>query len=152
LSEGTSRRGEEERERRRSNGLDGHVSSPLFRARTIASLNAKWGQVQKTVGSRCCQCCQIALADYHVGVRGHHQSTQAAHVRVIPAHSAGTGERRSAGAPGSGADRDSMDKVRRDQPEVREKMFNPFFTTKPAGEGTSLGLSISHDIIVKQHS
>jgi signal transduction histidine kinase len=38
------------------------------------------------------------------------------------------------------------------QPEVREKMFNPFFTTKPAGEGTGLGLSISHDIIVKQHA
>jgi two-component system, NtrC family, sensor kinase len=37
-------------------------------------------------------------------------------------------------------------------PKVREKMFNPFFTTKPAGEGTGLGLSISHDIIVKQHS
>jgi signal transduction histidine kinase len=36
-------------------------------------------------------------------------------------------------------------------PDVREKMFNPFFTTKPAGEGTGLGLSISHDIIVKQH-
>jgi two-component system NtrC family sensor kinase len=36
-------------------------------------------------------------------------------------------------------------------PEVREKMFNPFFTTKPAGEGTGLGLSMSHDIIVKQH-
>jgi two-component system, NtrC family, sensor kinase len=35
--------------------------------------------------------------------------------------------------------------------EVREKMFNPFFTTKPVGEGTGLGLSISHDIIVKQH-
>jgi two-component system, NtrC family, sensor kinase len=35
---------------------------------------------------------------------------------------------------------------------VKEKMFNPFFTTKPAGEGTGLGLSISHDIIVKQHS
>jgi two-component system NtrC family sensor kinase len=34
---------------------------------------------------------------------------------------------------------------------VREKMFNPFFTTKPAGEGTGLGLSMSHDIIVKQH-
>ncbi len=36
--------------------------------------------------------------------------------------------------------------------EVKEKMFNPFFTTKPAGEGTGLGLSISHDIIVKQHA
>ena len=35
--------------------------------------------------------------------------------------------------------------------EVKEKMFNPFFTTKPAGEGTGLGLSISHDIVVKQH-
>ena len=36
--------------------------------------------------------------------------------------------------------------------DVREKLFNPFFTTKPAGEGTGLGLSISHDIIVKQHA
>ena len=35
--------------------------------------------------------------------------------------------------------------------EVKAKMFNPFFTTKPAGEGTGLGLSLSHDIVVKQH-
>src|SRR5450755_2816514 len=34
---------------------------------------------------------------------------------------------------------------------VKEKIFNPFFTTKPPGEGTGLGLSMSHDIIVKQH-
>ena len=37
-------------------------------------------------------------------------------------------------------------------PEVREKMFNPFFTTKPAGDGTGLGLSMAHVIVVKQHS
>ena len=36
-------------------------------------------------------------------------------------------------------------------PEVKDKMFNPFYTTKPAGEGTGLGLSISHAVIVKQH-
>jgi signal transduction histidine kinase len=34
---------------------------------------------------------------------------------------------------------------------VAEKVFNPFFTTKPAGSGTGLGLSISYDIIVQQH-
>jgi len=35
--------------------------------------------------------------------------------------------------------------------EVKEKIFNPFFTTKPSGEGTGLGLSMSHDIVVIQH-
>ena len=34
--------------------------------------------------------------------------------------------------------------------ELREKIFQPFFTTKPTGEGTGLGLSMSYDI-VKQH-
>ena len=34
---------------------------------------------------------------------------------------------------------------------VRQKIFQPFFTTKPAGEGTGLGLSLAHDIITKGH-
>jgi predicted ATPase/signal transduction histidine kinase/tRNA A-37 threonylcarbamoyl transferase component Bud32 len=36
-------------------------------------------------------------------------------------------------------------------PESRDKLFQPFFTTKPAGEGTGLGLSISYDIVTQQH-
>ncbi len=35
--------------------------------------------------------------------------------------------------------------------EIRDKIFNPFFTTKPIGQGTGLGLSISYDIIVRDH-
>jgi PAS domain S-box-containing protein len=35
--------------------------------------------------------------------------------------------------------------------EIRDKLFQPFFTTKPTGEGTGLGLSISYDIITQQH-
>jgi GAF domain-containing protein len=36
-------------------------------------------------------------------------------------------------------------------PEIRDKLFQPFFTTTPTGEGTGLGLSISWDIVTQQH-
>ncbi len=36
-------------------------------------------------------------------------------------------------------------------PDLQQKVFNPFFTTKPSGEGTGLGLSLSYDIITKGH-
>ena len=36
-------------------------------------------------------------------------------------------------------------------PDIRDKLFQPFFTTKPTGEGTGLGLSISYDIVTQEH-
>jgi signal transduction histidine kinase len=36
--------------------------------------------------------------------------------------------------------------------KVLDKIYQPFFTTKPAGKGTGLGLSLSYDIIGKEHS
>jgi two-component system NtrC family sensor kinase len=34
---------------------------------------------------------------------------------------------------------------------IKAKIFQPFFTTKPTGEGTGLGLSLAYDIVTKGH-
>jgi signal transduction histidine kinase len=36
-------------------------------------------------------------------------------------------------------------------PEIKDRLFQPFFTTKPTGQGTGLGLSLGYDIITQQH-
>lgn len=53
--------------------------------------------------------------------------------------------------PGGGAEIRVHDNGTGIPDSVREKIFQPFFTTKPTGEGTGLGLSLAYDIITKGH-
>jgi Histidine kinase-, DNA gyrase B-, and HSP90-like ATPase len=71
---------------------------------------------------------------------------------ALTLHSKVCSEKREGTPSGSNRERSRRDWIDDIPQEVKEKMSNPFFTTKPAGEGTGLGLSISHDIVVKQHA
>jgi signal transduction histidine kinase len=53
--------------------------------------------------------------------------------------------------PGEGAEIRIRDNGTGIPPQIKDKLFQPFFTTKPTGEGTGLGLSISWDIVTQQH-
>ena len=58
--------------------------------------------------------------------------------------------------PPAGGDRGKIEITVKDNgngipQKVLDKIFQPFFTTKPTGEGTGLGLSLSYDIITKGH-
>ena len=54
-------------------------------------------------------------------------------------------------APKEGVTRRVTDNGNGIPESVKAKVFQPFFTTKPAGEGTGLGLSLSYDIVTKGH-
>ncbi|WP_239691474.1 sensor histidine kinase, partial [Hymenobacter lapidarius] len=54
-------------------------------------------------------------------------------------------------APGQGVEIRVRDNGPGMAEAVRAQVFQPFFTTKPAGAGTGLGLSLSHDIVTKGH-
>ena len=103
-----------------------------------------------------------AIAPIELVAAGNHpRLAQPVRQRLLRRHQARAGRRRRAGFRPTlkVTTRDLGDAVEirvRDNgtgipPEIRDKLFQPFFTTKPTGEGTGLGLSISYDIVTQQH-
>jgi len=76
-----------------------------------------------------------------------HQAPEGGKRPEIQAHSEGVdaGSRRYGRGAGAGQRPTGI------PAEIRDKLFQPFFTTKPTGEGTGLGLSISYDIVTQEH-
>ena len=124
-----------------------HVARARIRVCNIAARTGFWPEDHADRGQP---------ARHDAGVPGHLQQ------QVLRGHEAGASRRGDAGfvptLKVTIRDAGEVVEIRvRDNgtgipAEIREKLFQPFFTTKPTGEGTGLGLSISYDIVTKQHS
>jgi signal transduction histidine kinase len=118
------------------------AEKPGFRATIVKSLDPRAGSVDLYPQEMTRVLLNLISNGFYATTKRAQAETNAAYEPTITASTRDRGDRVTI------AIRDNGTGI---PDEVKAKMFNPFFTTKPAGEGTGLGLSLSYDIVVKQH-